>query len=390
MAVMAVAMSGNAQEMADSVYYEPVIGDNGKPVTALYSTFRDNWFISVGGGAQMLFSDHDKQCKFKDRLTPQIDVAIGKWLTPSVGVRVMYTGWSLKGATQEGMYSTGKPVPGKGGQGYWLEEQKFNMLQLRADMMFDLTNIIGGYNPNRVYGFVPYFGVGWGHVTEKPHQNTIIGSFGLFNMFHVSKAVDINVDLRGTVMDDSFDGERGHRSLEGILGATVGITYRFAPRGWRKVTREVKVVNRYNNTRVNELRQEVQQLVNDNEKKEAQKVVERQTVIQAAGDYIIYFPINVSSLSDADKVQLENVAKMIESSDKNMKFNIIGYADKATGNAAINEELSRLRAESVRSYLVNNYGVNADRLNVSWMGGVDNMYYNDPSLSRIVIVSPVK
>ena len=39
--------------------------------------FWSNTFISVGGGVQMLFGDHEKQMEFIDRTSPAIDIAFG-------------------------------------------------------------------------------------------------------------------------------------------------------------------------------------------------------------------------------------------------------------------------------------------------------------------------
>ena len=75
------------------------------------NSFWDNWFISAAGGGQIYFGDHDKQCKVIDRIAPAVDIAVGKWFSPSIGVRVMYSGLSQKGATQNGMYTTGEGVP---------------------------------------------------------------------------------------------------------------------------------------------------------------------------------------------------------------------------------------------------------------------------------------
>ena len=107
-------------------------------------------------------------------------------------------------------------------------------------------------------------------------------------------------------------------------------------------------------------------------------------------DYLIYFPINVSKLSDADRAQLDMCAKAIKESPKDAKYMIIGYADNSTGSAEINEILSRKRAESVRECLVNEFDVPVSRLDISWKGGVGNMFYDDPSLSRVVIITPKK
>lgn len=367
-------------------------------VTSVAPDFRSNWFISAGGGAQMLFGDHDRQAKFGDRISPALDIAIGKWFSPSIGVRLMYSGLSAKGATQTwntegkgGIYNTGKPVPGKFTNAYgYLCEQKFNFLTLHADVMFDLTNMFGGYNANRVYGIAPYIGVGWGHVYSKPHKDAVVGNLGLYNMFHVSKAFDINLDIRASFTNDDFDGETGRRSFDALLGVTAGVTYRFAPRGWKsRVMKEVV----YDNDAVNALRRQVAELIAANEKLErekAGKVVEHNTVVNANGTYLIYFPLNVSSLSNADRAQLEQVADMIKGTPKSTVFSVVGYADKATGTPEINETLSRERAQSVRECLVKEFNIPADRLDVKWNGGVGNMFFNDPSLSRVVIIAPKK
>lgn len=366
-------------------------------VTGFKTDFRSNWFVSAGAGGQVFFGDHSKQVKFGDRISPALDIAVGKWFSPTVGVRLMYSGLSAKGATQTwndpgtGSYSTGKPVPGKFTHEYgFLCKQKFNFLTLHADIMFDVTNIIGGYSPTRVYGCAPYIGVGWGRVTSNPTKDAVIGNVGLFNMFHLSDAFDINLDVRATITNDDFDGETGRRPFDAIVSVTAGVTYRFGPRGWK--TRLMKVVE-YDNSAVNDLRRQVAELVARNEKLEKEKagqVVQHTTVVNANGNYIIYFPINVSALSNADRAQLEMVAEMIRKSDRNTEFSVVGYADKATGNARINEVLSRERAQSVRKYLVDEFGISAERLKVSWQGGVDNMFFDDPSLSRVVIIRPIK
>ena len=51
--------------------------------------FWDNWFLSVGAGPQVMFGDHDKQIGFGKRISPALDIAVGKWFTPGIGVRLM-------------------------------------------------------------------------------------------------------------------------------------------------------------------------------------------------------------------------------------------------------------------------------------------------------------
>lgn len=365
--------------------------------TSIAPDARSNWFISAGAGAQVFFGDHDRQAKLGDRIAPALDVAVGKWFSPNIGLRLMWSGLQAKGATQTwgdpngGAHSTGKEVPGKFTNEYgYLCKSKFNMFTLHVDVLLDLTNIIGGYKPNRVYGIAPYIGVGWGHVYDSPVRSSVVGNIGILNMFHVGKALDINLDVRGSVMDDKFDGQTGRRDFEGLLTVTAGLTYRFAPRGWKTRTMR-EVVYEYDNDAVNALRAQVDELENRNDAlaKEVAAKGKVKTVAYSNGSYLIYFPINVSTLSEGERAQLEQVAKMIKETPEG-RFNVVGYADKATGNAEVNDTLSRERAESVKDCLVNEFGVSADRLNVVWKGGVGNMFFDNPALSRVVIISPAK
>ena len=82
--------------------------------------FWDNWFLSVGAGPQVMFGDHDKQIGLGKRISPALDIAVGKWFTPGIGVRLMYNGLSLKGATRWGeAHSTGEQVSGWGSGMYY-------------------------------------------------------------------------------------------------------------------------------------------------------------------------------------------------------------------------------------------------------------------------------
>lgn len=189
-----------------------------------------NWFVSVGGGAQIYFGDHDRQVEFGKRLAPALDIAAGRWFSPILGARLMYSGLQVKGATQKGkelVHATGKDVPGKSGNGYWLEEQKFNMFNIHADLMVNATNLVFGVNPQRVWDCSPYAGIGVAHVSDKPTTSKVSGNLGLLNSFHLTPALDLNLDLRTMFVGDSFDGEKGGRKGEAMLGATVGLTYKF-------------------------------------------------------------------------------------------------------------------------------------------------------------------
>jgi len=150
------------------------VSDSETQAGALVETIKpsaaSNWFIGIGAGGQIFFGDHDRECKLGDRISPALDFTVGKWFSPNIGVRLTYSGLSAKGATQTwspegkgGVYNTGKPVPGKNTHDYgFLYKSKFDFLTLHADVLFDLTNIIGGYNPRRRLRLRPLCGRGMG------------------------------------------------------------------------------------------------------------------------------------------------------------------------------------------------------------------------------------
>lgn len=352
------------------------------------NSFWDNWFISIGAGGQVYFGDHDKQVSFGERISPALDIAVGKWFSPEIGVRLMYNGLSAKGATRWGAaHSTGEEVEG---WGTGLYKSKFNYFNFQADAMFNLSNIFCGYNEKRVYNCSPYIGLGVMKVTDAPKETAVSGHFGILNSFRLCSALDLNLDLRGTLVDDDFDGEPGGHGGEGMFSATIGLTYKFKPRGWnrsRTIVREV-----YNNDEINAMREKLNQMSEENARLEealAQNDRERaQTIVkQITSANLIVFPIGESTLSNQARVNLGMLAEVIKQGDASTVYTITGYADAGTGSKEMNEQLSKARAEAVCDCLVKEFGVNKSQLKIDYKGGVDNMFYDDPRMSRAVITT---
>lgn len=320
--------------------------------------------------------------------------SVGKWFTPAVGARIAYNGLSMRGATQKGpdeAFSTGKEVPGKGGNGYWLNKQKFSFGDVRMDAMLNLCNAFCGYKAEgRFWNPSLYAGLGFAWTFDEPgngksRSHEVSASIGTSNDFRLSDAWAVNLDVRGMFVNDRFDGEMGHRWGEGVLSATIGLTYNIAPRGWNKSKTVVKTVN--NNIAdfqkaLSESETERIRLEKELAELRAQpQVVEKQTTV--AAPYFVIFEINKSKLNKASRVNLGMLAEIIKAN--NIKYIVTGYADAATGNKKINDRLSRNRAQAVYDCLTKEFGVPADLLELDFKGGVDNMFYDDPALSRAVI-----
>lgn len=369
----------------------PMFDNNKRVIT---NTFWHNWFIQAGAGAQIGFTEHDRKAGFGNRISASIEAAVGKWFTPGIGVRVAYNGFDVRGATQTwtqpdkyGPHNTGKPIDGKNTHEYgYLYHQKFNYLNVHLDVMFNLCQMIGGYNPDRLYSCIPYVGIGIAHVTDAPKTNEIAFNCGIQNAFRVSKRWDINFNVNAMICDERFSGEEGNRHFDALLGATVGATFRFGKTGWDLPYTSSRTV--VNNKKINEQRKEIERLQAENEalrNKPAEKV-DRVAELIASGN-IIFFKIDTWEITDKSRANLSFLADAIKNT--NGVYSVTGYADKGTGTPQWNQELSKKRAEAAFKCLTEEFGVPADRLQIDYKGGVDDMFYNDPRCSRCVIVIPM-
>ena len=82
---------------------------------------------------------------FGGRLAPSLDINIGKWLTPSVGIRIGYKG--LMGASwSENQYNFSSDEPYDNG----LYKNSFGTMYIHGDVMWNLSNAISGYKETRL------------------------------------------------------------------------------------------------------------------------------------------------------------------------------------------------------------------------------------------------
>ena len=235
--------------------------------------------------------------KFGDRLSPALDIGFGKWFTPGIGIRFMYSGLTIKGATQNGSHSTGKVYDAS----QWLDEQKFDFMNIHGDVLFNASNLLCGYNEKRFWSVTPYVGLGWILTWESPRARNFNASIGLINSFRLSSAFDLNLDVRGTATKDEFDGERGGRKEEGLLSVTVGVTYKFPRRTWGRST--VKTIT-FSDEELRLMREQLKAMNDENNRLKdelatSNKVTERvvETNILSA-PYLVTFQISRYALSN--------------------------------------------------------------------------------------------
>ncbi|WP_294471692.1 OmpA family protein [uncultured Bacteroides sp.] len=369
LAAVSVGLSAQEKEKAAKSY------------TVETNRFGSNWFISGGVGAQMYFGDNDSKADFGKRIAPALDIAVGKWFTPGIGLRVAYNGLQAKGAAPSAntLYAENE----KFSNGYY--KQKWNMANFHGDVLFNLSNMFCGYNEERIYSFIPYVGAGVALSWTKPRTENLGLNAGLINRFRLSSALDLNVELRTLLMKDAFGG----KSKEGMAGVTVGVTYKFKKRGWNAVPTVPMVPE----SQLDDMRNRMNSLKGENESLKRDLVEARnkkpEVIVKKEGGFVprlvVVFNIGKSNITKREYMNIEAMAKGIKA-NPNKTFTVTGYADKGTGSAEYNLKLSKKRAEAVRDLMVNEFGVPASQLKVEYKGGVGNMFYDDAKLSRVAIV----
>ena len=349
--------------------------------------FWSNWFFSIGGGAEATFGDNDSAGSFGKRISPTLNVSVGKWFTPGLGLRLQYSGLQARGFT----YDAGADYV-KGTQlkdGYY--KQHFDYMNLHGDVMFNLNALFGGYNQHRVYEIIPYVGAGFTHNYSKPHREALSVNAGIINKFRISNAIDINLELSAMGVEDKFDGEvGGDHGYDGVLSATVGLTYRFPARGFRRPMPQLisQIELAAMQDKLAAMGAQNAQLKNALIQAQNQPVAEvtETEVIVPDPDIAprtVFFTIGSAELSPREIMNLSYLAEQMKQFP-NATYTVNGYADSATGTPAFNKELSLKRAQAVKDALVKNYGIAADRLNIEAGGGVDK--FGQPILNRVVLV----
>ena len=343
--------------------------ENGKIVRGPYETngFWSNWFVGLGAGANAVY-DSVIDFGFGGLAT---DFNVGKWFTPSVGARVGWKG-HRNSYTPSGTNNS----------------TEFGQHYVHADLLWNISNALGGYKETRFWEFIPYVNAGLFRVSGDWDYGA---GFGLINDFRLGKHVDLYIDL-STAMAYGHQLEAGKFTM--LPTATAGLIFNLGRSNFDRHSSVTPVVvplpftaEEYNSlkARVAELEKENAALKSEVEalrnRKPETVYVEKNTIDPSVRTF---FDLNSSVISAREKAHLDYfAAEVIAKTDKN--FTIKGYGDSATGSAAANDRISQARANAVKDYLVKNCGVDASRLNAVGEGGTDK--FSKPiSNNRTVVI----
>jgi outer membrane protein OmpA-like peptidoglycan-associated protein len=360
----------------------------------LTNRFGDNWFISAGGGVNVYMGESDNRVKFGNRLAPAVDVALGKWFTPAVGARLEYSGIKAKGGnpTADAPFVVGDAVKGRAGDTYY--PMKFNYSFVHADFLWNISSALGGYKETRFWEFIPFAGFGPAFATTVKGEKETIREFGftagLINKLHISKRVDLNLEARGMLVKQLFDGVSLGRKGEGMASVTAGLSIKLGKTNFDKYVPveiiDVTPLNSRIDALVSDLaaaNSRADQLAADLASARGKVTVEKEYLFP---DVAIFFEIGKATLSKKEKVNVDFIADAIKKMPAGKKVTLDGNADSVTGTPKGNMTLSEKRIKTVYDELIGR-GVKPEQIAFRANGDTEEPFGHDnPTLNRVLVI----
>ena len=340
--------------------------------------FNPHMYLDLQGGAQYTLGE----AKFKDLISPNVQVGLGYQFSPVIGLRLQANGWQSKGGWNGHRTAYGATV--------FTADYKFNYVAPGLDLSFNLSNLVCGWNPKRVFNLVAFVGGGANIAWKNDEVNDIaavvkrlddynleylwdgtkvnvFGRGGIQMLFRLSDAVNFMIEGNANILSDKYNSKKAENpdwyfnALAGLrinLGKTYTVIEKPAPAPEPEPTYVAPAP-------------------------EPAPVVVEQKVEPIRRD--VFFIINKFNIEESDAGKIKDVAEYMKNNPK-AKVQVTGYADAGTGNDQINDRLAQQRADVVVKALIEQYEIAADRISYDSKGArVQPFAENDKNRVTIMI-----
>ena len=371
--------------------------ENGNVVRGAYETNKalDNISITLGVGynAGINFGNKGKIPFAQGMGGLGVDLGIAKMWTPFIGLRLNYHGWANN---VNGKFAVNAP------------RQHF----FTGDLLWSLTDTFWGYKQTRAWDVLPYASAGLlRYNAGTPNHEWVLGG-GILNKFYISDRIDFIVDLRAMISKNNGVYNAPATGKLGIfeipVSATLGLAINLGKTNFDRHSSITPVVipvpfttEQYNALadKVSALEKENAALKNkiaalQNEIDTYKNMLNNgQTYVYENGNFTavdakagapitVYFDCGSSTLSAREKAHLEYFCESVV--DANTKLAVNGYADKQTGSAKRNQQLSEQRVKTVVDLLKK---AGASEANIeSAAHGATVQPFKSAALNRVVTV----
>ena len=363
----ASAMAQATYEAADGTKYE----------------FKKHAFLNVEGGVQYTLGE----AAFDKLLSPNVQLGLGYQFSPIFGARIQANAWQSKGGwngfrTQVGLQP-------------YTNDYSYKYVAPGIDLMFNLSNLICGWNPNRVFNLTAFLGGGANIAWDNGEANNIaanlkdlnaynlryvwdgstvraFGRGGLEAAFRLSDAVALTIEGNANILSDRYNSKNHsgtNMKADWYFNALLGLKINLG-KTYNKILPPPPAP---------EPEPEPVVVPEPTPAPAPAPVVEKIEPIRRD----IFFLINKTIIRDTEAQKVKDIADYMKKYP-NSKVVVTGYADAGTGNDKINDRLAAGRADAVVKSLINDYGITESRISYDSKGSrVQPFAEND--LNRVTI-----
>lgn len=404
------ASAQTARQSSDSLYIQKSYSQEQMlmPVNPTYlkhvseaANWGRNWFIEAKGGASAFLGTPIGCGDVFDRVTPLLQIGVGKWFTPAIGGRIGFQGLSFKNA-------------------------EFHTMKYQFVHADFLCNITSGIRQNEsgipLWDVIPFVGVGMIHNSDWINNCTCQGgssgshpfafTYGVEARYRISDRVHLVGEVSGMLTARNFDGIGTSTKFgDNMISVSAGLSFTIGKTGWKRVVNATPYIEQnlalqdyiaYMRDRNAHLEKRL--AGNDDGKTVYPKnsysgLNSLRARLSMNGDSLsssdrlkvsigvpvyFFFKLNSDKLVDKSQlVNLDDIAKMAK--QENLKIKISGAADSATGTQSGNQDLGKRRAKFIAKALIKR-GVDKSQIKAYNLGGIDKYAANEANRFTTVVL----
>ena len=336
---------------------------SGAAVVANAQTEVNNWFIQPQVGATYTSGEGS----FGKLVSPAGQLSVGKYFSEAVGARLAISGWRGNGVGSNGFYYGAATIDG----------------------LFNMSSLFAGSNPERFFNASLIAGLGYNQTFGENKRGNFMGRLGLQGKFRLNEAFDLNLEALANGVGDKWNGLDDH-SMDTYFSVLVGVSFKFGT-GFNFACPDCEKVYYDNdecydeeyvqslNNKINDLRAEI-----DNHKCPEPEPCPEVTKVKPGMKSHVLFGLAKTNITVDQEMNIKAIADYLKQYPE-AKASVMGYAEKGTGNAKINEQLAEKRANVVAEQLKTKYGISADRLTVGSKGDTEQPFSTN-DWNRVVIM----
>lgn len=270
-----------------------------------------------------------------------------------------------------------------------------------VDVTLNLSNLMFGYNPDRLFTFGAFAGIGvniaWGNnqVDDVKKELTsiyghnqnlrniwsgctacILGRAGVTGDFRINSNWSVGIELQATTLNDRYNSKRAGNT-DWYFNGLVGVKYVFGSSNKKTVVAPVKQTAPVPTEQV----------------KVVEKVVEKtvyvETTIHEINRSIYFKNTGSTTISSSEMHKVQEVADFMKDHPEATVV-LCGYADKGVGSPEANAKVSEKRAKAVADVLIKKYGIAESRITIDYKGDTEQPYEGTANRVTIAIAKSKK